>query len=630
MTSFFISYNRADKAWAEWIAWIIEEAGHTTVIQAWDFRPGGNFVLDMQRAVAKTDKTLVVLSDNYLNSAFTQPEWAAAFANDPMSQERKIIPIRVHECNPIGLLRSIVYVNLVGLEEDAARKAILDALRDRLKPEIEPPFPKSKVVRTGKEPPEFPTSSISKPRNVSYNRTNFFEERKNTLETSEPNIDPIACENSSLSIQKNQTQRTDSLRHSRLSFGNTFLLTILTTAFVMGIRFFGILELVELKLYDHLLKLRPTELQDERILIVEATKDDVNRYGGFPLSDQTLTSIIDELEKNNPAVIGLNMHRAQSRGTEEERVEFISNFRHNPNLFTVCFYGSSLDTWKPPPELIDFHSNPPLGFSNLESDTKIDNYTRRQILTFAPNRAEPTNNCPPLSFSILLADRYLTQHGFEPMKLENNLDVGKIVINRLENRFVGYQRLGNKYQIMIAYRPFDNKQSPFKKVSIHQILSNQVNPSSIAGKVVLIGTNTMDREGIGDLHMTPYGIISGVEVHTHIVSQLLDSAISGKKPIWGLPQWRFIQWGDTLWVLAWSSLSSFLVWRIKLSLKLILLLLSLAFTLYILCLLILFKGGWMPLIPPFLTMAITVGILIFPWISIRQKIFQYLQGYQQK
>ncbi|MEM1254544.1 MAG: toll/interleukin-1 receptor domain-containing protein [Cyanobacteria bacterium P01_H01_bin.21] len=38
-------------------------------MQAWDFRPGGNFVLDMQRAAAETDKTLVVLSENYLNAS---------------------------------------------------------------------------------------------------------------------------------------------------------------------------------------------------------------------------------------------------------------------------------------------------------------------------------------------------------------------------------------------------------------------------------------------------------------------------------------------------------------------------------------------------------------------------------
>ena len=38
MKDFFISYNSADKGWAEWIAWQLEEAGYTTILQAWDFR----------------------------------------------------------------------------------------------------------------------------------------------------------------------------------------------------------------------------------------------------------------------------------------------------------------------------------------------------------------------------------------------------------------------------------------------------------------------------------------------------------------------------------------------------------------------------------------------------------------
>jgi TIR domain len=33
-THFFISYNKTDRAWAEWIAWQLEEAGYTTIIQA--------------------------------------------------------------------------------------------------------------------------------------------------------------------------------------------------------------------------------------------------------------------------------------------------------------------------------------------------------------------------------------------------------------------------------------------------------------------------------------------------------------------------------------------------------------------------------------------------------------------
>jgi hypothetical protein len=36
----FVSYTGADQAWAEWIAWQLEQAGHQAVVQAWDFSAG--------------------------------------------------------------------------------------------------------------------------------------------------------------------------------------------------------------------------------------------------------------------------------------------------------------------------------------------------------------------------------------------------------------------------------------------------------------------------------------------------------------------------------------------------------------------------------------------------------------
>lgn len=54
METFFVSYNSHDRTWAEWIAWTLEDAGYSVTIQAWDFRPGGNFVLDMQRAAQES------------------------------------------------------------------------------------------------------------------------------------------------------------------------------------------------------------------------------------------------------------------------------------------------------------------------------------------------------------------------------------------------------------------------------------------------------------------------------------------------------------------------------------------------------------------------------------------------
>jgi hypothetical protein len=52
----FISYNRADRDWAEWIAGVIDHNGYQPIIQAWDFRPGQNFVLRMQGFRQQVDK----------------------------------------------------------------------------------------------------------------------------------------------------------------------------------------------------------------------------------------------------------------------------------------------------------------------------------------------------------------------------------------------------------------------------------------------------------------------------------------------------------------------------------------------------------------------------------------------
>lgn len=137
----FVSYNRADEPWAEWIAWVLEEnGGYDVVVQAWDFRPGGNFVLYMQEATAAR-QTLAVLSPSYLAAEYTRPEWAAAFARDPRGTQRTLIPVRVAECQPDGLLAQVVYADLVGLDEDAARSTLLTAFEERGKPPAAPPFP---------------------------------------------------------------------------------------------------------------------------------------------------------------------------------------------------------------------------------------------------------------------------------------------------------------------------------------------------------------------------------------------------------------------------------------------------------------------------------------------------------
>ncbi|MEV4666348.1 toll/interleukin-1 receptor domain-containing protein [Microbacterium sp. LWO12-1.2] len=144
---FFISYTSADSEWAEWIAWQLELAGYTTVIQKWDFKVGSNFVIEMDKASKRAKRTLVVLSPAFLQSQYTTAEWAAAFAKDPEGQSLNVVPVLVEKTELDGLLSQIVHANLIGLSrEDAAATLIAAVEPGRSKPTSEPPFPGARAT----------------------------------------------------------------------------------------------------------------------------------------------------------------------------------------------------------------------------------------------------------------------------------------------------------------------------------------------------------------------------------------------------------------------------------------------------------------------------------------------------
>jgi hypothetical protein len=125
---FFITYNRNDAEWAEWIAAELQRAGHCTRIQAWDFLPGDNFMAKMNSALEECRHVVGVLSEHYLASAFTTAEWTAAYRETILGRERGFIPVRVSRCTPPPLLGPIVYIDLVGVDEAEARSRLLDGV----------------------------------------------------------------------------------------------------------------------------------------------------------------------------------------------------------------------------------------------------------------------------------------------------------------------------------------------------------------------------------------------------------------------------------------------------------------------------------------------------------------------
>jgi tetratricopeptide (TPR) repeat protein len=139
--NFFISYTGADQAWAEWIADTLERAGHSTVLQAWDFRPGENFIERMNEALVDAERVVAVLSPAYFRSEYARDEWTAALVRHRGEADR-LLPVRVAPVEMPPLLANRIYIDLVGLQEPlAAERLIAGAQSGRGRPAAKRPFP---------------------------------------------------------------------------------------------------------------------------------------------------------------------------------------------------------------------------------------------------------------------------------------------------------------------------------------------------------------------------------------------------------------------------------------------------------------------------------------------------------
>jgi len=176
---FFLSFHRADKGWAEWIAWQLEAAGYSTLSQTWDFRPGSDFVEELYNAAQTTRRTITVLSPDYLTSSFSPLEWEDAFRRSRMEGKRVLLPVRVRQCDVEGLLALLVYIDLLGLDAQAARTRLLGGVRERGRPSSA--LDLSASAESLASSPPFPAPLVDL-WNVPHRRNPSFTGREGTLE----------------------------------------------------------------------------------------------------------------------------------------------------------------------------------------------------------------------------------------------------------------------------------------------------------------------------------------------------------------------------------------------------------------------------------------------------------------
>jgi hypothetical protein len=147
-TDFFVSHAGRDTAWAEWLAWQLQEAGYRVELDVWDWAPGEDFVARMSAALERADRLLAVCSEAYFSSGFGGAELRAAFARDAAVAGR-VVPVLVEPVTLPPLYAPLIHVDLTGMDEAAAAAR----LRDRLtggRPTNAPPFPRPSPAPTEK------------------------------------------------------------------------------------------------------------------------------------------------------------------------------------------------------------------------------------------------------------------------------------------------------------------------------------------------------------------------------------------------------------------------------------------------------------------------------------------------
>ena len=129
LVDFFISYNRHDLRWAQWIDDVLNRHGYTTLVQYRDCHAGMSFPQFMHKALKNSTRTLGILSRKALEADYVQAEWENTFAQDASGKAGKLLLVRVEDCMPDGNWSRMAFLDLVGLPEDQLEPVFLAGLR---------------------------------------------------------------------------------------------------------------------------------------------------------------------------------------------------------------------------------------------------------------------------------------------------------------------------------------------------------------------------------------------------------------------------------------------------------------------------------------------------------------------
>ncbi|RMG12241.1 MAG: CHASE2 domain-containing protein [Cyanobacteria bacterium J055] len=339
--------------------------------------------------------------------------------------------------------------------------------------------------------------------------------------------------------------RSRPLPFSKLHWQRVLQSAVAVTLVVLGIRALGWLQPGELYAYDRLMRMRPPEVADPRLLVVEATEADVKRYG-FPLPDGILAQAIEKVKQHQPRVVAVDIFRDRSIAPGGDRLQPL--WQQHPNLIALCHVGQANNPDNPgiaPPPNVPENRQ---GFSDVWLDP--DGILRRFVLFMQSDYQEAC--ATRLSFAGLAALSYLQAEGIEPKNLSSDrIQLGNAILTRLPSDAGGYRNFDNRgFQVMLNYR---NAPQVAQRVRIWDLLAGKIAPEDIHSRIVLIGVtaSTANTSGFFETPYTQWGQsdrqMPAVIVQAHAISQLLSAELDDR-PL--LDVWH--PWIEAFWIGGWA------------------------------------------------------------------------------
>lgn len=381
------------------------------------------------------------------------------------------------------------------------------------------------------------------------------------------------------------------------SWSIKFIPGITAIAFIIVLRLTGSLQFLEWITFDTLLRLRPQESMDERILIVGINEDDI-RKTKYPISDRDIAALLNKITTYQPAVIGLDIVRDLPQ--EPGHQELVKTFKSTKNLIAIekIFQDRNGFVFNPPPDL------PPeqIGFADAILDQ--DGKQRRGLLA-----ASDLQGKWKFSFPLKLAESYLKIQNISLENVENDdygMRFGTTILPRFRSNSGGYVKTdAGGSQILINFR---SHQKPFHMVSLTEVLTEKVNPDLIRGKIVLIGMTSpsvKDYVNSSAIKSKNAALIYGVEIQAHVVSQLVSAALD-KRPMINVltDEWEY------LWIISWG-LFGVMAGGILISPWKIIAYITISYICFIgICYGLIIIGWWVPSVPAFLALGFNYSAVL--------------------